>query len=131
MIKRYTRPEMAEVWSEENRLNMWLRVELLACEAWAREGAITPVDMEKIRTATYDAARMHEIEEETHHDVIAFLRSVQETLGPEGRFLHLGLTSSDMLDTALAVVLVQAGALLREALDTLLETVSKLAVKHR
>ena len=131
MIERYTRPEMAVVWSDENRLDTWLRVELLVCEGWAREGAIAAEDMEKIRAATYDLARMREIEAETHHDVIAFLRSVQERLGPEGRFLHLGLTSSDVLDTALGVVLVQAGALLRDALDTLHETVSRLAVRYR
>ena len=92
MIERYTRPEMALVWSDDTRLDTWLRVELLVCEGWAREGAITTDDLEKIRAATYDAARMREIEAETHHDVIAFLRSVQEQLGPEGRFLHLGPT---------------------------------------
>jgi adenylosuccinate lyase len=131
MIERYTRPEMALVWSDDTRLDTWLRVELLVCEGWAIEGAIPADDMERIRAATYNAARMREIEAETHHDVIAFLRSVQEGLGPEGRFLHLGLTSSDVLDTALAVVLVQAGALLRDALDTLRETVAQLAVRHR
>jgi adenylosuccinate lyase len=131
MIERYTRPEMARVWSEENKFDSWLRVELLVCEGWAREGAISPEDMEKIREATYDIARAREIERETHHDVISFLRSVQEKLGPEGRFLHLGMTSSDMLDTALSVQLMQAGTLLREQLDALTETVSRLAVEHR
>ena len=131
MIERYTRPEMARVWSDENKFDTWLRVEVLACEGWAREGAISAGDMEKIRAASYDIARAHEIERETHHDVISFLRSVQERLGPEGRFLHLGLTSSDMLDTALAVQLVQAGELLREMLDTLHETVSQAAIRYR
>ena len=131
MIERYTRPEMARVWSDENKFDTWLRVEVLACEGWAHEGAISADDLEKIRVASYDIARAHEIERETHHDVISFLRSVQEKLGPEGRFLHLGLTSSDMLDTALAVQLVQAGALLREALDTLHETVSQAAIRYR
>ncbi|MGZ3674457.1 MAG: adenylosuccinate lyase [Ktedonobacterales bacterium] len=131
MIERYTRPEMAQVWSDEYKLDTWLKVEILVCEAWAREGAITAEDLEKIRNATYDLARAREIERETHHDVISFLRSVQERLGPEGRFLHLGLTSSDMLDTALAVQLVQAGALLRNALVALLETVSQAAVRYR
>ena len=131
MIERYTRAEMAHVWSDENKFDTWLRVELLVCEGWAREGAITQDEMAKIRQATYNIARAHEIERETHHDVISFLRSVQETLGPEGRYLHLGMTSSDMLDTALAVQLVQAGALLREQLMRLTETVSQLAVRHR
>jgi adenylosuccinate lyase len=131
MIERYTRPEMARVWSDENKLETWLRVELLVCEAWAREGVIPAEDMEKIRGATYDLARAQEIERETHHDVISFLRSVQERLGPEGRFLHLGLTSSDMLDTALAVHLLRAGALIRDALASLLETVAQAAVRYR
>ena len=131
MIERYTRPDMARVWSDENKFDTWLRVELLVCEGWAREGAIPPDDMAHIRQATYDIARAHEIERDTHHDVISFLRSVQERLGPEGRFLHLGMTSSDMLDTALAVQLTQAGALIREQLDRLTETVSRLAVRHR
>jgi adenylosuccinate lyase len=131
MIERYTRPEMARIWSETNKLDIWLRVEVLVCEGWAREGAIPAADLARIRGASYDVARMHAIEAETHHDVISFLRSVQEWLGPEGRFLHLGLTSSDVLDTALAVQLAQAGALLREALDALAETVAQLAVRHR
>src|SRR5579859_4839219 len=131
MIERYTRPEMARVWSEENKFDNWLQVELQVCEGWAREGVISPEDMAKIREATYDSARAREIERETHHDVISFLRSVQEKLGPEGRFLHLGMTSSDMLDTALSVQLMQAGTLLRQQLDALTETVSRLAVEHR
>ncbi len=131
MIERYTRPEMAHVWSDENKLDFWLRVELLVCEGWAREGVIPAADLDKLCAASYDLARMREIESATHHDVIAFLRSIQEQLGPEGRFLHLGLTSSDVLDTALAVQLVEAGALLRQELLALLETVTQLAVRHR
>jgi adenylosuccinate lyase len=131
MIERYTRPEMGRVWSDENKLDTWLRVEVLVCEGWAREGAISADDLEKIRGAAYDLERAREIERETHHDVISFLRSVQERLGPEGRFLHLGLTSSDVVDTALAVQLVQAGALLHEELDRLHETVAQAAVRYR
>ena len=131
MIERYTRPDMARVWSDENKFDTWLRVELLVCEGWARDGVIPPDDMAKIREATYDIARAHEIERDTHHDVISFLRSVQEKLGPEGRFLHLGMTSSDMLDTALGVQLTQAGSLIREQLERLTETVSQLAIRHR
>jgi adenylosuccinate lyase len=131
MIERYTRPEMAEVWSETNRLDTWLRVEILVCEGWEREGVISAADMEKIRRASYDVERARALESEIHHDVISFLRSVQERLGPEGRFLHLGLTSSDMLDTALALQLRQAGVLIREALEQLHDTVVKLALRHR
>jgi adenylosuccinate lyase len=131
MIERYTRPDMARVWSDENKFDTWLRVELLVCEGWARDGVIPPEDMARIREATYDIARAHEIERDTHHDVISFLRSVQEKLGPEGRFLHLGMTSSDMLDTALGVQLTQAGSLIREQLERLTETVSQLAIRHR
>ena len=122
MIERYTRPEMAAIWSEEHKLDTWLRVEILVCEGWAREGVIPEEAMAAIRNASYDLERAQEIERETHHDVISFLRSVQERLGPEGRFIHLGLTSSDVVDTALAVRLVEAGDLLRTALDDLIES---------
>ena len=131
MIERYTRPEMARVWSDENKLDTWLRVEILVCEGWAREGVISADDLEKLRGASHNLARARELEHETHHDVISFLRSVQERLGPEGRFLHLGLTSSDILDTALAVQLQQAGELLQMALDALHETVAQSALRYR
>ncbi|MGO8948315.1 MAG: adenylosuccinate lyase [Ktedonobacterales bacterium] len=131
MIERYTRPEMAQVWSETNKFSTWLRIEVLVCEGWEQEGVISAADMEKIRGATYDLERARELEIEIHHDVISFLQSVQERLGPEGRFLHLGLTSSDVLDTALAVQLQQAGVLIQDALETLHRTVSELALRHR
>jgi adenylosuccinate lyase len=131
MIERYTRPEMAQIWSETNKLDTWLRIEVLVCEGWEREGVIGAADMRKIRDASYDLERAREIEREIHHDVIAFLRSVQERLGPEGRLLHLGLTSSDILDTALAVQLRQAGELIRDALSALEHVVSELALRYR
>ncbi|HEY7984420.1 MAG TPA: adenylosuccinate lyase [Ktedonobacterales bacterium] len=131
MIERYTRPEMARLWSDEAKLDIWLRVEILVCEGWGREGAIPAADLAKLRAATYDLARMREIEAATHHDVISFLRSVQERLGPEGRFVHLGLTSSDVIDTALAVQLVQAGELLRQELTALEAAVTEQALRHR
>jgi adenylosuccinate lyase len=131
MIERYTRPEMAAVWSEEHKLDTWLRVEILVCEGWAREGIIPEEAMAAIRNASYDLERAQEIERETHHDVISFLRSVQERLGPEGRFIHLGLTSSDVVDTALAVRLVESGELLRTALDGLTEAAIAAASKYR
>jgi adenylosuccinate lyase len=131
MIERYSLPEMAAIWSPAHKTDMWLRVELLVCEGWAREGVIPPEAMEKIRQAGYNAERMRQIEEETHHDVISFLRSIQEQLGPEGRFIHLGLTSSDVLDTGLAAQIKEAGALLTQALATLTGTISQAAVQYK
>ena len=98
MIERYSLPEMAAIWSATRKTDLWLKVELLVCEGWAREGVIPQDIIEKIRAARYNAQRMQEIELETHHDIISFLRSIQEQLGSEGRFIHLGLTSSDVLD---------------------------------
>ena len=131
MIERYSLPEMAAIWSPAHKTDAWLRVELLVCEGWAREGVISEEAMEKIRRASYNAARMQEIEQETHHDVISFLRSVQEQLGPEGRFIHLGLTSSDVLDTALASQLKEAGILLTASLAQLIQVVSEAAVQYK
>ncbi len=131
MIERYATPEMQRIWSEEQKLNIWLKIELLACEGWEREGVISPQDMEKLRQASYNVDRMQAIERESHHDVISFLRSVQEQLGPEGRFLHLGLTSSDVLDTGLAVQIKEAGAVLSEALDRLISATERAALTYK
>src|SRR5947207_1516208 len=131
MIERYSRPEMAAIWSPTHKSDTWLKVELLVCEAWAREGVIRPDALAKIRTARYNAQRMQEIEQETHHDIISFLRSIQEQLGPEGRFIHLGLTSSDVLDTALAVQLKEAGDLLAASVTELVQAVSQAAVRYK
>ncbi len=131
MIERYSLPEMAAIWSATHKTDMWLQVELLVCEAWAREGIIPQDAIEKIRAARYDAQRMQEIEQETHHDIISFLRSIQEQLGPEGRFIHLGLTSSDVLDTGLAIQLKETGVLLNKSLSELVETVTQAAVHYK
>src|SRR5438105_597578 len=131
MIERYSLPEMAAIWSAAHKTDMWLRVELLACEGWAREGVIPEEAMAKIRQAGYNAERMQEIEQETHHDVISFLRSMQEQLGPEGRFIHLGMTSSDVLDTALAAQLKEAGVLLSTTLTALIDAVARAAVQYK
>src|SRR6266516_655840 len=131
MIERYSLPEMAALWSATHKTDTWLRVELLVCEGWAREGVIPQDSIEKIRIARYNAQRMQEIEQETHHDFISFLRSIQEQLGPEGRFIHLGLTSSDVLDTALAVQLKDAGVLLGKSLADLVEAIAQLAVRYK
>jgi adenylosuccinate lyase len=122
---------MASIWSATHKADKWLEVELLACEGWAREGVIPQDALEKIRNARYDSERMREIEQETHHDIISFLRSIQEQLGPEGRFIHLGLTSSDVLDTGLAAQLKEAGALLTTSLAGLTATVTQAAVQYK
>jgi adenylosuccinate lyase len=131
MIERYSLPEMAAIWSARYKTDMWLRVELLVCEGWALEGVIPQDAMEKIRSARYNAQRMQEIEQETHHDMISFLRSIQEQLGSEGRFIHLGLTSSDVLDTGLAAQLKEAGTLLSKSLSDLVETVEQSAIRNK
>src|SRR4030088_245346 len=131
MIERYSLPEMAAIWSAAHKTDSWVQVELLVCEGWAREGVIPADAIEKIRKARYNAERMNEIEKETHHDVISFLRSVQEQLGPEGRFIHLGLTSSDVVDTGLAAQIKEAGLLLTAALEQLVEVVGAAARKYK
>ncbi len=131
MIDRYSRPAMKQVWSDENKYRMWLDVELAVCEAWTEAGVIPAEDMASLRTATYNHQRMMEIFETTRHDVTAFLRSITETLGPEGRWLHLGMTSSDMLDTGQALQLVAAADLLLKEIDAAIEAVEKQAVEHK
>src|SRR5712691_8890996 len=131
MIERYSLPEMAVIWSATHKTDLWLQVELLVCEGWAREGIIPVEALEKIRAARYNVQRMHEIEQETHHDIISFLRSIEEQLGPEGRFIHMGLTSSDVLDTGLAIQLKEAGELLIKSISELLETVTQAAIRYK
>lgn len=131
MIERYSLPAMVAIWSAAHKTDTWLQVERLVCEGWAREGVIPQAALEKIRHAHYNAQRMQEIEQETHHDVISFLRSVQEQLGPEGNFIHLGLTSSDVLDTGLAIQLKEAGVVLSASLAELTNVVAEVAVQHK
>ncbi len=131
MIDRYSRPAMKRVWSEENKYNLWLKVELAVCEAWAQEGVVPPEDMAKLREAKYNHNRMMEILDTVRHETNAFLTSVTEGLGPEGRWLHLGLTSSDKLDTALGLQLVEAGNLLLQDMDQAIAAIEKQAVKHK
>src|SRR3989304_4518082 len=102
MIERYSRPAMKKVWSEENKFDKWLDVEIAVCEAWTELGIIPRQAMPKIKLARVNFKRMDEILKETHHDMTAFLGSVAESLGAESRFIHLGLTSSDIIDTALS-----------------------------
>ena len=131
MIDRYSRPRMKQVWSDESKYGKWLHVELAVCEAWAEEGVIPWEDMEPLRRARYDHQRMEEIFQKTRHDVTAFLRSVTEGLGPEGRWIHLGLTSSDVIDTALSLQLVEAGEILTEDIDGLAGALREVALVHR
>ena len=130
MIPRYTRPEMASVWSDANKLDSWLTVEIAVCEAWAERGVIPKEAMEKIRRARYDAERAAEYEREMHHDFNAFLRSVADSLGDESRFVHLGLTSNDIEDTALALCLIEATELLEQDIHALMEALAVRAKEH-
>ncbi|HYH12680.1 MAG TPA: adenylosuccinate lyase, partial [Thermomicrobiales bacterium] len=131
MIDRYTLPEMGAIWSERTKIDRWLDVEKAVCEAWAVRGRIPDDAMVQIRQATCDLERMKEIEQETDHDVIAFLRATGETVGEAARFIHLGLTSSDVVDTGLAMQARDAGRLLLERLRTLTDTVGRQAVAHK
>ena len=108
MIERYSRPQMKRVWSEVSKFSKWLEVEIAVCEAWADAGVIPREAIPKIKMARLNLKRMEEILQETHHDMTAFLGSVAESLGDEPRFVHLGLTSSDVIDTALSLQLVEA-----------------------
>ncbi|MCI5775271.1 MAG: adenylosuccinate lyase [Aerococcus sp.] len=132
MIDRYTRPEMGEIWSLTNKYNTWLEVEILAVEAWASLGEVPQEDAEKIRAnASFTTERALELEQETKHDMVAFTRTVSESLGDEKKWVHYGLTSTDVVDTAQGYQLKQANAILRQDLDQLLETLKAMALKYK
>lgn len=131
MIERYTRPEMGAIWSQDHKIQQWLAVEIAVCEAWARRGRIPEDAMQSIRGASCDLQRMLEIEQETDHDVIAFLRATGETVGNAARFIHLGLTSSDVVDTGMAMQARDAADLLLTGLSGMIETVGRRAVEHK
>jgi len=131
LIDRYTLPEMGAVWSERSKIDRWLDVEIAVCEAWSNRGRVPEDRMERIRGASCDLERMKEIEQETDHDVIAFLRATSETVGDAARYIHLGLTSSDIVDTGMALQCKLAGELLAQRLETLIETTGRQAVRHR
>ena len=132
MIPRYSRPEMSAVWDDQNKFQRWLDVEVAACEAWAELGQIPAEAAAKIRReARFDLAKIHEYIAITHHDVTAFLRSVAESLGEEGRYVHFGLTSSDVWDTATALQLRDACDLLLKGIDGLSAVLERQAVAHR
>jgi len=131
MIERYSRAEMKKVWSDETKFDKWLKVEVAVCEAWAEQGVIPRKAIPKIRKACCNLKRMEEILKETHHDVTAFLKSVSESLGDESRFIHLGLTSSDIIDTALALQMVEAADILAKDIEELAAVIRKRALEHK
>ena len=131
MIKRYSRPQMRRVWSDENKFRKWLEVEIAVCEAWAELGVIPKKALSKIKLARLNLKRMEEILKETHHDVTAFLNSISESLGEESRFIHLGLTSSDVMDTALSLQLVEAAELLNQDMKELISVLAEKALKYK
>ncbi|CBY76494.1 TPA: adenylosuccinate lyase [Listeria monocytogenes] len=132
MLERYTRKEMGNIWTEQNRYQAWLEVEILACEAWAELGDIPKEDVVKIRAnAKFDVDRIHEIELETRHDVVAFTRSVSESLGAERKWVHYGLTSTDVVDTANSYLLKQANEILRKDLENFIAIIGEKAKEHK
>ena len=132
MIERYTREAMGNIWTEENKYQTWLQIEILACEAMANLGEIPKKAVTAIRKqGAFSIERIEAIEEETKHDVIAFLTCVAENVGPEARYVHLGLTSSDVLDTATAVRLRQASKIILKDCDRLLAVLKKRAFQHK
>ena len=132
MIPRYSRPEMSAVWTEENKFGAYLKVEIEAAAAWSQLGVIPAEDVEKLRTkATFDVQRIYEIEKETRHDIVAFTRAVSESLGPERKWVHYGLTSTDVVDTANGYLIKQANNILRKDLQRFIEILKKRAYEFK
>lgn len=132
MIERYTLPEMKRIWSQENRLRVMLEVEILACEGMAQIGQIPKEAAKVIREkADFNLERIEEIETVTRHDVIAFLTNVAEYVGEEAKYIHMGMTSSDVLDTALSVQMKEAGEIILAKLKELAEAIKEKAIKHK
>ncbi len=131
MIERYSRPLMKRVWSDDSKFAKWLEVEIAVCEAWADLGVIPGEALSRLKLARLNPERMDQILKETHHDMTAFLNSVAESLGEESRFMHLGLTSSDVMDTALSLQLVAAAELLNQDMKELTAVLVEKAIKHK
>ncbi|MFC1899873.1 adenylosuccinate lyase [Chloroflexota bacterium] len=131
MIERYSRPKMKAIWTDENKFAKWLEVEIAVCEAWAELRVIPREAVPKIKMARVNLKRMDEVLKETHHDVTAFLSAVSESLGRESRFVHLGLTSSDVIDTALSLQLVEAADILDQDIKELISVLAQQAIKHK
>lgn len=132
MIERYSRDEMSSIWTDQNRYEAWLEVEILACEAWSELGYIPKEDVKKIReNAKVNVERAKEIEQETRHDVVAFTRQVSETLGDERKWVHYGLTSTDVVDTASSYVIKQANEILEKDLERFIDVLAAKAKKYQ
>ena len=132
MIERYSREIMRKVWTEQNKFEAYLRVEILASEAWSQLGVVPKEDVEKLwKSATFDIKRIYEIEEQTRHDIVAFTRAVSETLGEERKWVHYGLTSTDVVDTANGYLLKQANAILLDDIEKMLEVLRKRAIEFK
>jgi len=131
MIERYSRPRMKRVWADESKFAKWLEVEIAVCEAWSELGVIPREAVPKIKLARVNLKRMDEILKETHHDMTAFLGAVSESLGNESRFIHLGLTSSDVIDTALSLQLVEATEILSQDIKELISVLAQKAIEHK
>jgi len=132
LIERYSPPAMRAVWSDQHRFELWLRIEILACEGWASLGRIPPSALPKIRGGTFDVTKIAEVEARVGHDVIAFLTVLNESIGqPEARYVHLGMTSQDLNDTAMAVQMVESARIIGHDLATVREAAAELAIKHR
>ncbi len=132
MIERYSREEMASIWTEENQFQSWLDVEIAACKAWSRLGIIPEDDIRKMETrARFDIERIYEIEEQTRHDVVAFTRAVSESLGEEKKWVHYGLTSTDVVDTALGLRLLQANRIIRHGIEQMITVLADKAREHK
>ncbi|HEX3016094.1 MAG TPA: adenylosuccinate lyase [Desulfobacteria bacterium] len=132
MIERYTLPEMGAIWADESRFSKWLKIEVLACEAWAELGKIPTEAVQVIKAkAAFQVDRIAEIEEVTRHDVLAFLTNVAENVGDEAKYIHLGMTSSDVLDTSLAMQMVEAADIILAKLETFAAVLKEQAVKYK
>jgi adenylosuccinate lyase len=131
VIERYSRPAMKRVWSDENKFNKWLEIEIAVSEAWAEIGVVPRKAIPRIKLARCNMKRMEEILKETHHDMTAFLGAVSESVGEDARYIHLGLTSSDIMDTATSLQLVEAVDILAEDLRTLIELIARRAIEFK
>ena len=132
MLERYTRPEMGKIWSDENKYEAWLKVEIAATNAWSELGEVPKEDAAKIaQNASFTPERVAELEQVTRHDVVAFTRTVSESLGPEKKWVHFGLTSTDVVDTAQGYILKQADAIIRQDLHELKKTIAEKARKYK
>jgi adenylosuccinate lyase len=132
MIDRYTLPKMREIWSDEHKFKTWLEVEIAACEAWGRLGKIPQTALKKIKSkANFSIKRINEIEKTVDHDVIAFLTNLAEKVGPDSRFIHMGMTSSDVCDTSLSLIMRDAADIIIKDIDDFIKILRKMARKYR